>query len=351
MHATPLFTARPCALLATDRRACNDPSACSAAEYEIVRRFARLGCNARAGACSVSGGNIVAPAHWYATLPVPSLAGEVKSDLAMMLRCYRGTHALMDKPGLTDDLICVHQGGAKRIHRWQAGLHRSWDVPQDAVSTMPRFHANRWWTEGPVAFTHVTLSGGLLARLARDEFDRDPRDLTVIDQVGVLDPLVVQLVGALAETLRSPLPWRLYREGLLTALMIRILTQHSSMGAQDAPAQARGGLAGWQLRRVVDYMMAHLTEDLGAAELLGLTGLSRAQFFRAFRQSTGQTPGGYLLALRLDRARHLLQMPAGTVGDVARAVGFRDAESFARAFKRATGLSPAAWRQHCRRQG
>lgn len=187
--------------------------------------------------------------------------------------------------------------------------------------------------------------------MARDEFDRDPRDLAVIDQVGVADPLVGQLIGALAETLHSPLPWRLYRDGLLTALIIRILKQHSSMSTQIAPAQVRGGLAAWQLRRVVDYMVANVTQDLGAAELLGLTGLSRAQFFRAFRQSTGQTPGGYLLALRLDRARRLLQTPAKSISDVAHAVGFRDAEALARAFKRNTGLSPAAWRRQCHENG
>jgi AraC family transcriptional regulator len=291
---------------------------------------------------------VVDPAKWYSTLSVPSLAGDLRSNSAAVLRCYRGTRAHMEKPGLTEDIICVHQGSAKRVHRWQAGVHRTWDVPQDAVSTLPRFQSNRWWTEGPIAFTHVTLSGGLLAHMARDEFDRDPRDLTLIDRVGVPDVLIAQLIDALTETLGSTLPSRLYSESLLTALIIRLLTQHSLMNTTGAGAPTRGGLASWQLRRVVDYMMANLAQDVGATELLGLTGLSRAQFFRAFRQSTGQTPGDYMLSLRLDRARHLLQMPASMVGDVARSVGFRDAESFARAFKRATGLSPASWRHQCR---
>ena len=293
----------------------------------------------------MSGAFIVAPEHWYATLPMPSLAGEVESGLAVMLRSYRGTSALMEKPALTDDLVCVHQGSAKRVHRWEAGTHRCWDVPQDAVSLIPRLRANRWRTEGPIAFTHVTLSGGLLARTVREEFDRDPSNLAVIDQVGVLDPLIVQLVETLSETFRSTLPGRLYQESLLTALIIRILVRHSSISTPPRPAHARGGLAGWQLRRVVEYMAAHLAQDVGAIELLALVGLSRAQFFRAFRQSTGQTPGRYLLSLRLERARHLLAMPDSTVHDVARSVGFRNADSFTHAFKRSTGLSPAAWRR------
>jgi AraC family transcriptional regulator len=299
----------------------------------------------------MSGTPVVDPARWYATLPMPALAGEVDNDMTVLLRSYRSTHAMMEKPALTDDVVCVHQDGAKRVHRWEAGTHRCWDVPQDAVSLMPRFRANRWQTEGPIAFTHVTLSGGLLARMAREEFDRDPRDLAVMDQVGVSDPLVVQLIQALAEVLRAAPPGRLYQESLLTALIIRILLRHSSMSAPRATTQARGGLAGWQLRRVLDYMAAHLAQDVGASELLGLVGLSRAQFFRAFRQSTGQTPGNYLAALRMQRARHLLAAPGGRIEEVARSVGFHDADSFARAFKRSAGLSPAAWRRNHRRPG
>jgi AraC family transcriptional regulator len=292
---------------------------------------------------------IVEPSHWYASLPLPSLAGEVDGAVAVMLRSYAGTDPLMEKPALSENVICVHQGGAKRVHRWEAGAHRCWDVPQDAVSVMPRFRANRWWTEGPVAFTHVTLSGALLARVAREELDRDAHDLTVMDRVGVPDPLITQLIAAVAENMRSALPARLYNESLLTSLFIRLLLQYSSMSKPAAPEHARGGLAGWQLRRIVDFMAAHLAEDVGAAELVGLVGLSRAQLFRAFRQSTGQTPGRYLLALRIERARHLLTSPAGTVDHVSRSVGFSDVDSFTRAFKRYSGVTPAAWRRRrCR---
>ncbi len=294
---------------------------------------------------------VVAAGHWYASLPLPSLAGEVDGKLAVMLRMYTGTNAVMEKPALSDNVVCVHQGGAKRVHRWEAGTHRCWDVPRDAVSLMPRFRANRWRTEGPIAFTHVTLSGALLAQVAREEFDRDPCDLTVIDRVGVADPLIAELIAALSGNMRSALPSRLYSESLVTALIVRVLLHHSSMGKPAPPASARGGLTGWQLRRVVDFMAAHLAEDVGAAELVDLIGMSRAHFFRAFRQSTRQTPGGYLLALRMERARHLLEAPALTVEDVARSVGFGSVDAFTRAFKRFVGVSPADWRRGHRRAG
>jgi AraC-like DNA-binding protein len=47
----------------------------------------------------------------------------------------------------------------------------------------------------------------------------------------------------------------------------------------------------------------------------------------------------------MERARHLLSAPSATIEDVARAVGFSNVDSFIKAFKRSSGLSPAAWRR------
>jgi AraC family transcriptional regulator len=264
--------------------------------------------------------------------------------LGVALRSYQGTEALMEKPALCENLMCLHQGGPKRIHRWQSGRRESWDVAQDSVTLMPMFRANRWFTEGPVAFTHLTLSPGLLARFAREEFDRNPPDLTVADSVGIADPMLAGLVLALAESLRQQEGGRLYRESLVTASVLRVLARHSSM-RPAMNGQARGGLSGWQLRRVLDHLAAHLDQDVGVAELVRLTGLSRAQFFRAFRQSTGQTPHACLLSMRMERARDLLLSTSGTIGEVARQVGYRDVEPFARAFRRSVGVTPTEWRR------
>jgi len=112
-----------------------------------------------------------------------------------------------------------------------------------------------------------------------------------------------------------------------------------------APDIGRGGLPGWRLRRVIDFMTENLGRDIDVDELVSRCGLSRAQFFRAFRQSTGQTPHRYLVGLRLERARMLLETTTLAVADVTRAVGMGSNAGFARLFQERFGDQPARYRR------
>jgi len=107
----------------------------------------------------------------------------------------------------------------------------------------------------------------------------------------------------------------------------------------------KGGLSGWRLRRVIDYMAANLAADVGLADLTTLTGLSRAQFFRAFRQSTGLSPHRYLSGLRLDKAQMLLDDTSLDLEAVADAVGLRAGARFSARFKQRFGVAPRLYRQ------
>ena len=111
------------------------------------------------------------------------------------------------------------------------------------------------------------------------------------------------------------------------------------------PDPSRGGLPGWRLRRVVDFMTEHLARDIDVDELVTRCGLSRAQFFRAFRQSTGQTPHRYLVGLRLDRARILLETTSLSIADVSRSVGMGSNAGFARLFHDRFGDQPSRYRR------
>ena len=94
--------------------------------------------------------------------------------------------------------------------------------------------------------------------------------------------------------------------------------------------------------------MLELGSDITVADLAEVACLSRFHFLRAFKVATGVTPHRYLSDLRLDHAKALLRQGDISLGDLAQACRFTSQANFSRAFRRAVGMSPGAYRRAMR---
>jgi AraC family transcriptional regulator len=110
-----------------------------------------------------------------------------------------------------------------------------------------------------------------------------------------------------------------------------------------------GGLSPWQLRRVLDFISAHLDGDPTIAELARECALSPGYFTRAFRQTTGVSPHQWLIRRRVERARQLLLGNGLGLADIALVCGFVDQSHLTRVFTKLEGDSPGRWRQRHRK--
>lgn len=81
------------------------------------------------------------------------------------------------------------------------------------------------------------------------------------------------------------------------------------------------------------------------AALAAASGYSRYHFTRLFTQSEGVSPARYALRLRLEEARAALRTSPTSIKTIAARCGFTDANYFAKAFRRAFGLSPSEFRR------
>lgn len=107
----------------------------------------------------------------------------------------------------------------------------------------------------------------------------------------------------------------------------------------DKSAPTRGGLAGWQRKRVVNFIEQYLSETITLSTLATLVQLSPFHFARAFKQTLGLPPHRYHMSRRIERAKALLA--DRSVTEVAVAVGYAETSSFSSRFRRATGISPS----------
>ena len=149
------------------------------------------------------------------------------------------------------------------------------------------------------------------------------------------------LVRLLSEAVDDPDPsTQLYGDGLVTAIAARLFALRPAARVEDGK-----GLAPWRLRRVIDYMEAHLPDRVDLAHLAQLVGLSTSHFSRAFKASTGMAPYQWQLNARIQRAQTQLINTDASLDQVAEANGFADAVHFGRRFRRLTGAAPASWRR------
>jgi AraC family transcriptional regulator len=109
--------------------------------------------------------------------------------------------------------------------------------------------------------------------------------------------------------------------------------------------RARGGLAGWQKRIVVDFIEENLAENISLATLAQLVQLSPYHFCRAFKQSFGVPPHRYHTRRRIDRAKVLLANPGESVTSIGMAIGFSETSSFTAAFRKTSGMTPTDYRR------
>jgi transcriptional regulator GlxA family with amidase domain len=81
------------------------------------------------------------------------------------------------------------------------------------------------------------------------------------------------------------------------------------------------------------------------AAMVQRSGLAERSFNRRFQAATGMSPMEYVLTLRLEEAKQMLEAGDEPVEAVALALGYEDASFFSRLFRRKVGLTPAQYRK------
>ncbi|WP_339539540.1 helix-turn-helix domain-containing protein [Pseudomonas sp. RA_15y_Pfl2_54] len=190
----------------------------------------------------------------------------------------------------------------------------------------------------------------LLVHLPQHLVRQTARESGLLDSHAALMPRlavadeVVERLGRLllAAAYDSETGTELMLDALTKALIIHLLQNHSSQSPEKEivqPALSKG-----RLQCVINHMQTHMDEPLPLSSLADLSGLSPSQFARTFRAVVGKPPHGYLLDLRIDRARNLLENTDLPVIEVGMQCGFEQPNHFATMFKKINGLSPRAWR-------
>ena len=241
-----------------------------------------------------------------------------------------------DSPVDERHVLCLHLGGpvpvsyrAGKAERQGVRLHGQFCVVPGGSST-------RWTLSRPATSLLLRLAPAHL-RATADDMGRGARAFDLAPAIHVRDPQIERIVWMMqAEDQDAHPGGRLFADSLASALAVRLVALQSP--SRIAPARA---LPAWRLRHVIDYIDAHLDQDLTLAELAAVAGFSPSHFKALFRQATGTPVHRFVLERRVERARlHLLEGRL-SVTEIALETGFAHPSHMARWMRRLLGFSPS----------
>ncbi|MGH7182619.1 MAG: AraC family transcriptional regulator [Nitrospiraceae bacterium] len=209
------------------------------------------------------------------------------------------------------------------------------------IFVCPRGTQDHVLWKGPTNRIAVVLHPRLLARTLEET--AHCADLELMEHWNLRDRRIESLMLALYTDIEDgSSAGRLYGESIGTALSV-YLTQKFAV-FRPKIASYRGGIPSARLKRVTDYIEAHLDEDISLSALAEVAGMGTHYFCELFKQSMPLSPYQYVLQKRIERAKGYLREPHLKMIDVGVAVGFKNQSHFARVFKRIVGATPTQFR-------
>ncbi|KAM3108837.1 helix-turn-helix domain-containing protein [Phormidesmis sp. 146-33] len=181
-----------------------------------------------------------------------------------------------------------------------------------------------------------------LAQIAHESVTPDRVELLLT--LKTVDVLLHQMGLALRSSLEvDGARSRFYADSMATAMAAHLLHRYSTRKHHFRDYE--DGLSKRKLRQAIEYIQAHLGENISLTDIANELGMSQYYFCHLFKRSTGISPHQFLIHQRVEQAKHLLKQPERTITSVALECGFANQSHFARCFRQSTGMNPNQFRK------
>jgi AraC family transcriptional regulator len=221
------------------------------------------------------------------------------------------------------------------------GKFGNYTISNGSIGIVPANIQNWVAWDKNAEFLILTLCPEFLKQVSHELTDGD--EIELIAQVGITDSLIKHIILCLKADIESKYSLgNIYAESLAATLTVHLLKHYSA--TKTHLQSDTEGLSSYKLRQAIDYIQAHLEENIKLSEIATAVGMSQYYFIRLFKQSMGMTPYNYVIAERLERAKQMLQHQEMSLGEISNQCGFSDQSHLTRYFKRKFGITPQAMR-------
>ena len=202
------------------------------------------------------------------------------------------------------------------------------------------------WRQRDTAPNHMLLLclGPHFLRTTAESIDVDYSQISIAPQFGIRDEHIHHIGMALHYELKEMnVVGRLYADSLAKVLAMQLVRRYSYLNDLQ---MNRGGMAPRKLRKAIEFIKENLDneETVALAVIADVVQMSYSHFSRAFKQSMGVTPNGYMTEQRIERAKKLLSETDLPIADIALRTGFASQSHFTTTFRRLVWTTPKGFR-------
>ena len=247
--------------------------------------------------------------------------------------------------GVSDCLMVLHRSGPVDVTFRSDGRAVTRRVPRGGIFFLPAGHACDVALQGRLDTTHIYLRAELFAG---DDGGAAAQPGELAPVFGERDAILEHLALAISEAVSNGLPRSsLLVDPIARAMASRFVAIDRRSAPGPAPARPSGRLSMRQLQRIRDFVEGNLDSDIRLGAMARACGLSAEYFVKVFKSSVGVSPYQYVIGLRVERARTLLDDDSLSLSEIALQCGFSHQEHMTRMFRRVTGEPPGRYRRNC----
>jgi AraC family transcriptional regulator len=197
---------------------------------------------------------------------------------------------------------------------------------------------------GSIETVHVYVRRAIIEEVALEMVDGDPARLEIPSTIADCDKALHALIDASAYAVEDEsMGSSMFADYLSRAIAAQLIRAYSKVKLKGG-GRSTSSLSP-TLSDAVDYMTAHIDSAINLSHIAQATNRSPSHIARIFRTELGMPPHRYLINLRVDKARRLLEKTSMSIAEIAYECGFAHQEHLTRLFRRHCGTTPAAYRR------
>lgn len=197
-----------------------------------------------------------------------------------------------------------------------------------------------------VETVHVYVRRSVIEEVGLEMVDGDPARIEIPSTIAEDDKALHALIDASAYAVEDEcLGSSMFADYMSRAIAAQLIRSYSKSRLKGGGRMSMYPSLSPTMSEAVDYMTANIDTPINLTDIAQATNRSPSHIARMFRTELGMPPHRYLISLRVEKARRLLEKTSMSIAEIAYECGFAHQEHLTRLFRRQTGTTPAAHRR------